>query len=168
MSDKTPNFNLFKYDTVADSESAFSITRALNNNWDLLDANCVKRNSTDAATGSPTRPVYVDEKGQIQACSKDLLDDGYLTATVLLDENGYIKFSNDFMMQFSRIFYNHELSHRNVIFPQSFKHWNTLIGVGVWIDQVAANSLDEITLTGFSTSSILRSTNTYSWLALGI
>ena len=93
MSDKTPNFNLFKYDTVADSESAFSITRALNNNWDLLDANCVKRNSTDAATGSPTRPVYVDEKGQIQACSKDLLDDGYLTATVLLDENGYIKFS---------------------------------------------------------------------------
>ena len=93
MSNTTPNFNLFKYDTVADSESAFSINRALNNNWDLLDANCVKRGSTSAATGSATRPVYVDAKGQIQACSKDLVNDNYLTATVLLDENGYIKFS---------------------------------------------------------------------------
>jgi len=93
MSTTTSNFNLFKYDTTTDASSAFNITNALNNNWDALDANCVRRGSTSAATGSATKPVYVNDSGQVVACSGTLPEGDCLTATTLLDENGYIKFS---------------------------------------------------------------------------
>lgn len=95
MSTTTTNFDLFKYDTTADAQTAFSITNALNNNWDKLDANCVKRGSTTDATGSTTRPVYVDASGQIQPCANEIPAGDFLTATTSLAENGYIKFSNN-------------------------------------------------------------------------
>ena len=94
MSTTTSNFSLFKYDTTNDASTAFSITNALNNNWDKLDANCVKRLSTTAATGNTVRPVYVDSSGQIQSCSYNIPTTTGLTATTSLSENGYIKFSN--------------------------------------------------------------------------
>ena len=93
MSTTTSNFSLFKYDTTNDASTAFSITNALNNNWDKLDANCVKRLSTSAATGNTVRPVYVDSSGQIQSCSYNIPTSTGLTATTSLSENGYIKFS---------------------------------------------------------------------------
>lgn len=93
MSTTTSNFNLFKYDTTADAQTAFSITNALNNNWDKLDSNCVRRLSTSAATGSGVRPVYVDASGQVQTINYDLPSTQPLTATTSLSENGYIKFS---------------------------------------------------------------------------
>lgn len=93
MSSRTTNFNLFKYDTVADAKTAFSITDALNNNWDTLDANCVKRNSQSQATGSNTQPVYVDATGQIMPCDDYSTIASGLQATTSLGENGYIKFS---------------------------------------------------------------------------
>ena len=37
MSELTPNLNLFKYDTNSDSSQAFSISNALNPNWDIID-----------------------------------------------------------------------------------------------------------------------------------
>lgn len=94
MSTTTTNFDLFKYDTTADAQTAFSITNALNNNWDKLDANCVKRGSTTDATGSATKPVYVDASGQIQPCANEIPSGDFLTATTSLAENGYIKFSS--------------------------------------------------------------------------
>lgn len=94
MSTTTSNFELFKYDTTADAQTAFSITNALNNNWDKLDSNCVRRLSTSAATGSGVRPVYVDASGQVQTINYDLPSTQPLTATTSLSENGYIKFSN--------------------------------------------------------------------------
>ena len=93
MSTTTSNFELFKYDVSADAQTAFSITNALNNNWDKLDSNCVRRLSTSAATGSGVRPVYVDASGQVQTINYDLPDTQPLTATTSLSENGYIKFS---------------------------------------------------------------------------
>ena len=93
MSTTTSNFKLFKYDTKADAQTAFSITNALNNNWDKLDSNCVRRLSTSAATGSGVRPVYVDASGQVQTINYDLPSTQPLTATTSLSENGYIKFS---------------------------------------------------------------------------
>jgi len=38
MSSTTPNLGLFKYDTTTDGDLAFNITKALNNNWDIIDA----------------------------------------------------------------------------------------------------------------------------------
>lgn len=93
MSTTTTNFDLFKYDVSADAQTAFSITNALNNNWDKLDSNCVRRLSTSAATGSGVRPVYVDASGQVQTINYDLPATQPLTATTSLSENGYIKFS---------------------------------------------------------------------------
>ena len=101
MSTTTSNFKLFKYDTKADAQTAFSITNALNNNWDKLDSNCVRRLSTSAATGSGVRPVYVDASGQVQTINYDLPSTQPLTATTSLSENGYIKFSNNFHKDFS-------------------------------------------------------------------
>lgn len=45
MSNLTPNLNLFKYDVSTDSNVAFSITDALNNNWDIIDAKCGQSNN---------------------------------------------------------------------------------------------------------------------------
>ena len=98
MSTTTSNFGLFKYDTTADAQTAFSITNALNNNWDKLDSNCVRRLSTSAATGSGVRPVYVDASGQVQTINYDLPTTAPLTATTSLSENGYIKFSNSLLL----------------------------------------------------------------------
>ena len=45
MSTYTKNLNLFKYDTSKDANVAFSITKALNNNWDIIDAKCGSSNN---------------------------------------------------------------------------------------------------------------------------
>ena len=37
MSNSTPNLNLFKYDVSTDANVPFSITEALNKNWDIID-----------------------------------------------------------------------------------------------------------------------------------
>jgi len=37
MSEYTPNLNLFKYNPDTDGKEVFSITQALNHNWDILD-----------------------------------------------------------------------------------------------------------------------------------
>lgn len=94
MSTTTSNYGLFKYDTTVDAQAAFNINNALNNNWDLLDQNAVRRLSSSAATGSATQPVYVDSSGQIQACDAYSTISSGLTATTSLAENGYIKFSS--------------------------------------------------------------------------
>ena len=40
MPNYTTNLNLFKYDVINDAKSSFSITNALNNNWDVIDNIC--------------------------------------------------------------------------------------------------------------------------------
>ena len=53
MSTTTSNLKLFKYDVVADSEFAFSIPKALNNNWDILDLEISKLKGGINAIGDP-------------------------------------------------------------------------------------------------------------------
>lgn len=103
MSTTTTNFSLFKYDPSTDGNTSFSITNALNNNWDKLDANCVRRLSTTAASGSATQPVYVDAQGKIQTCNAYSTIPSGLTATTSLAENGYIKFSNKALIQWGTV-----------------------------------------------------------------
>ena len=40
MSEFTPNLHLFKYNPDTDGKEVFSLTQALNNNWDVLDERC--------------------------------------------------------------------------------------------------------------------------------
>lgn len=40
MSEYTPNLHLFKYNPDTDGKEVFSLTQALNDNWDILDERC--------------------------------------------------------------------------------------------------------------------------------
>lgn len=51
MSEVTSNLKLFKYDVVKDAKQPFSIERALNDNWDLLDSKVVRKTG-DTMTGT--------------------------------------------------------------------------------------------------------------------
>ena len=54
MSELTPNLELFKYDVTNDATTSFSITNALNNNWDILDnayTNIMSSNQMLSANG---------------------------------------------------------------------------------------------------------------------
>ena len=51
MSEVTSNLKLFKYDVVEDAKQPFSIERALNDNWDLLDSKVVRKTG-DTMTGT--------------------------------------------------------------------------------------------------------------------
>lgn len=53
MSTTTENLGLFKYDVSADRDTSFSITNALNNNWDKIDNKAVQKTG-DTFTGDVT------------------------------------------------------------------------------------------------------------------
>lgn len=101
MSTTTPNLGLFKYDVKEDGILTFSITRALNNNWDIIDnamntppsitiddalsttsENPVQNkvitnvisNKIDKVTsvGNTAKPIYVNSSGNLTACSASL------------------------------------------------------------------------------------------------
>ena len=96
MSTTTSNLGLFKYDVASDAQAAFSITNALNNNWDKIDTFAGKKFVTRASAtsyGNSSTPVYVNSSGQITTCSYSIPTSTGLTATTSLAENGYIKFS---------------------------------------------------------------------------
>lgn len=101
MSTTTANLGLFKYDTSSSTDlaSAFNINTALNNNWDALDNKCVTVASKGSAIGGSTQPVYVNSAGQITTCDAYSSIPSGLTAEVSLSENGYIKFSNNVIIQ---------------------------------------------------------------------
>lgn len=87
MSTTTENLGLFKYNTVADASTPFSITNALNNNWDEIDSfagdiDTLFSSDLSEATG---KNLFNDINTKLSE---------KLTAEVLLSENGYIKFNN--------------------------------------------------------------------------
>ena len=64
MSTYTNNLNLFKYDVINDAKQAFSITNALNNNWDIIDDqifsilnNCSQTNQDIVTLSNGTIPL---------------------------------------------------------------------------------------------------------------
>lgn len=87
MSTSTSNLSLFKYNTSSDGSLTFSITSALNNNWDKIDSfagnvNTVFNSTTVSGTGKNIFNAINTELGK------------KLEAEVSLSENGYIKFNN--------------------------------------------------------------------------
>ena len=87
MSSTTSNLELFKYNTTADASTPFSITNALNNNWDKIDTfagtiNTLFNGDLSSATG---KTLFSDINTQLGQ---------KLEAEVLLEENGYIKFNS--------------------------------------------------------------------------
>lgn len=72
MSTTTDVLSLFKYDPVADADSTFNITQALNNNWDKLDAAILLAIAAAAAydpEGSYAVGDYCTYKGKLHKCS---------------------------------------------------------------------------------------------------
>ena len=123
MSSTTSNLELFKYNTTADASTPFSITNALNNNWDKIDTfagtiNTLFNGDLSSATG---KNLFSDINTQLGQ---------KLEAEVLLEENGYIKFNNGIKIGYMFI---HETSSTNPIVsgtnevryytpPITFKH----------------------------------------------
>lgn len=56
---------------------------------------------------------------------------------------------------------------RSFILPIAYTIDYWIIGVGFWIDSIGAQRVENITLTGFSTSSSTRSTGTKGWITIG-
>lgn len=72
MSTTTDVLSLFKYDPVADADSTFNITQALNNNWDKLDA-AILLAIAAAGAYNPEESYAVSDyctyKGKLHKCS---------------------------------------------------------------------------------------------------
>ena len=72
MSTTTDVLSLFKYDPVADADSTFNITQALNNNWDKLDA-AILLAIAAAGAYNPEESYAVGDyctyKGKLRKCS---------------------------------------------------------------------------------------------------
>lgn len=72
MSTTTDVLSLFKYDPVADADSTFNITQALNNNWDKLDA-AILLAIAAAEAYNPEESYAVGDyctyKGKLRKCS---------------------------------------------------------------------------------------------------
>ena len=83
MSTTTSDLQLFKYDTSTDGKEVFSISSALNANWDKIDsfASAIKSLSNLSTEGEKR---FTDLENSIA---------NKLEADVLLAENGYIKFN---------------------------------------------------------------------------
>ena len=72
MSTTTDVLSLFKYDPVADADSTFNITQALNNNWAKLDA-AILLAIAAAGAYNPEESYAVGDyctyKGKLHKCS---------------------------------------------------------------------------------------------------
>lgn len=72
MSTTTDVLSLFKYDPVADADSTFNITQAINNNWDKLDA-AILLAIAAAGAYNPEESYAVGDyctyKGKLRKCS---------------------------------------------------------------------------------------------------
>ena len=75
MSTTTDVLSLFKYDPVADADSTFNITQALNNNWDKLDA-AILLAIAAAGAYNPEESYAVGDyctyKGKLRKCSTEI------------------------------------------------------------------------------------------------
>ena len=134
-----------------------------------MDSNCVRRLSTSAATGSGVRPVYVDASGQVQTINYDLPSTQPLTATTSLSENGYIKFSNDIIIQWGFLGGRPNAEY-TITFPIAF----TTLALGfrnVGCDSRYANNCKEGSLHHIKLSSAKTQVNAdhywASWFAIG-
>jgi len=92
MSTTTSDLQLFKYDTSTDGKEVFSISSALNANWDKIDsfASAIKSLSNLSTEGEKR---FTDLENSIA---------NKLEADVLLAENGYIKFNNGLILQWGK------------------------------------------------------------------
>ena len=109
MSTSTTDLQLFKYDTSTDGKEVFSISTALNANWDKIDsfATAIKSLSNLSAQGEKR---FTDLENSIA---------NKLEADVLLEENGYIKFNNCLKLIWMHV--THTTSAYTIIFTTAFQ-----------------------------------------------
>ena len=161
MSTTTENLGLFKYNTVADASTPFSITNALNNNWDEIDSfagdiDTLFSSDLSEATG---KNLFNDINTKLSE---------KLTAEVLLSENGYIKFNN-LVLQWGRVIYLQDNIDVHVTFPVAFETVLNVINTGVFAnDYTYAIAYHGITKTRFvsATYSVSRTGSSY-YIAIG-
>ena len=153
MSNTTSNLELFKYNTTADASTPFSITNALNNNWDKIDTfagtiNTLFNGDLSSATG---KTLFSDINTQLGQ---------KLEAEVLLEENGYIKFNNiiiQWITTFNLTTYSLPLTYTNFYraFPEE-------VSVHKWDNSPAAQYTSKTLSTITTSGTSLRHTPTFT------
>lgn len=156
MSEYTSNLQLFKYDTATDGKEVFSINASMNDNWDKIDAFAAGIKSLS----------NLDEQGEKRFTDINAELNKKLEAEVLLAENGYIKFNNNLIIQYSCV----EVTTNGIMvgFPISFSNTlYTLVPCGHWVDQIYTQTCSK-TVTGFTLASHAHNSTWYSgWIAMG-
>lgn len=110
MPNYTENFNLFKYDILEDTSLPFSITQALNNNWDILDSSVPLKEDIPTKTsqltndsGFLTQHQSLAElapkanptlTGTVKVPNSATVGTAVSTAGISKGTNGYVKFGN--------------------------------------------------------------------------
>lgn len=145
MSTTTSDLQLFKYDTSTDGKEVFSISSALNANWDKIDsfASAIKSLSNLSTEGEKR---FTDLENSIA---------NKLEADVLLAENGYIKFNNSFILQWgldtnTSGFHtlNFNISFNSKVFAILQNLYNSTTTTAAWL-QTGTESVRNITLSSF-------------------
>lgn len=119
MPNYTENFNLFKYDILEDTSLPFSITQALNNNWDILDSSVPLKEDIPIKTSQLTNDSgFLTQHQDLSAYA--LKASPTLTGTVKVPAsttsgtalqlsaqstggNGYIKFGSGIIIQWGSV-----------------------------------------------------------------
>lgn len=150
----TTNFDLFKYDVDADANSTFNITKALNDNWDKLDANVsnkdlsnlseaglevIKQNSGaewGSITGELTNQTDLKSALDLKADKSELTkyNKAYITTTWKGTSSWYNVYSNGFIEQGIKVGAS---SNNYVNFVKPFA---TGVITACWVEQRARNN----------------------------
>lgn len=72
MSTTTPNLGLFKYNPETDGKETFSITTALNNNWDLIDSAIIQSGSSGESGYAKLNNGLIINYGQASISSQEV------------------------------------------------------------------------------------------------
>lgn len=120
MSTVTPNLKLFKYNTTSDSNIAFNINTALNNNWDIIDN--LLPDQTD-------KNGYVLTTNGVSTSWKETTEIYCIIETYIDGESWYRVYSDGFCEQGGRTQLN-ETSTTVVSFLKAFNNTNyTLLAI---------------------------------------
>lgn len=184
MPNYTENFNLFKYDILEDTSLPFSITQALNNNWDILDSSVPLKEDIPTKTSQLTNDSgfltqHQDLSAYAKAASPTLTGTVKVPASTTAGTalqltaqskatNGYIKFGSGIIIQWGTTSQRSSDTTQTVTLPTSFSNKNYQVAnsnVTTHTNNQESGTIYDKTSTSFKT--FAWDGRATSWIAVG-